>query len=112
MIIPAHVPRIGVCEAIDFLEYYARAAIELDRGRPLLQMPGERTQRIAEPLARDPQRHHRRLPAGQDQPVEPVEVGGHPDLPAAHADPVQQLGVCLKVALQRQHPDARGDRLR
>ncbi|MGI9081439.1 MAG: aldehyde dehydrogenase family protein [Thermoleophilaceae bacterium] len=31
-----------VCEAIDFLEYYARAAIELDRGRPLLQVPGER----------------------------------------------------------------------
>ncbi len=33
-----------VCEAIDFLEYYARAAIELDRGRPLLQVPGERNE--------------------------------------------------------------------
>ena len=31
-----------VCEAIDFLEYYARAAIELGRGRELLQVPGER----------------------------------------------------------------------
>ena len=31
-----------VCEAIDFLEYYARAAIELERGRELLQVPGER----------------------------------------------------------------------
>ncbi len=31
-----------VCEAIDFLEYYARAAIELDRGPELLQVPGER----------------------------------------------------------------------
>jgi RHH-type proline utilization regulon transcriptional repressor/proline dehydrogenase/delta 1-pyrroline-5-carboxylate dehydrogenase len=31
-----------VCEAIDFLEYYARGAIELARGRPLLQVPGER----------------------------------------------------------------------
>jgi len=31
-----------VCEAIDFLEYYARGAIELDRGRPLMQVPGER----------------------------------------------------------------------
>ena len=31
-----------VCEAIDFLEYYAREAIELDRGPPLLQVPGER----------------------------------------------------------------------
>src|SRR5271165_6136086 len=30
-----------VCEAIDFLEYYARAAIELERPRPLLQVPGE-----------------------------------------------------------------------
>jgi RHH-type transcriptional regulator, proline utilization regulon repressor / proline dehydrogenase / delta 1-pyrroline-5-carboxylate dehydrogenase len=33
-----------VCEAIDFLEYYARAAIELGRGRELLQMPGERNE--------------------------------------------------------------------
>ena len=31
-----------VCEAIDFLEYYARGAIELDRDPPLLQVPGER----------------------------------------------------------------------
>ena len=33
-----------VCEAIDFLEYYARAAIELGHGRPLLQVPGERNE--------------------------------------------------------------------
>jgi RHH-type transcriptional regulator, proline utilization regulon repressor / proline dehydrogenase / delta 1-pyrroline-5-carboxylate dehydrogenase len=31
-----------VCEAIDFLEYYAREAVELERGRELLQVPGER----------------------------------------------------------------------
>jgi RHH-type transcriptional regulator, proline utilization regulon repressor / proline dehydrogenase / delta 1-pyrroline-5-carboxylate dehydrogenase len=31
-----------VCETIDFLEYYARAAVELERGRDLLQVPGER----------------------------------------------------------------------
>jgi len=31
-----------VCEAIDFLEYYARAAIDLERGPELLQVPGER----------------------------------------------------------------------
>jgi predicted delta-1-pyrroline-5-carboxylate dehydrogenase group 2 len=31
-----------VCEAIDFLEYYARLAVELEDGRPLLQAPGER----------------------------------------------------------------------
>jgi RHH-type proline utilization regulon transcriptional repressor/proline dehydrogenase/delta 1-pyrroline-5-carboxylate dehydrogenase len=31
-----------VCEAIDFLEYYAREAVRLDAGRELLQVPGER----------------------------------------------------------------------
>jgi predicted delta-1-pyrroline-5-carboxylate dehydrogenase group 2 len=30
-----------VCEAIDFLEYYARQALELDEGRHLLSVPGE-----------------------------------------------------------------------
>jgi RHH-type proline utilization regulon transcriptional repressor/proline dehydrogenase/delta 1-pyrroline-5-carboxylate dehydrogenase len=33
-----------VCEAIDFLEYYARGAVELAAGRPLLQVPGERNE--------------------------------------------------------------------
>jgi RHH-type proline utilization regulon transcriptional repressor/proline dehydrogenase/delta 1-pyrroline-5-carboxylate dehydrogenase len=33
-----------VCEAIDFLEYYARAAIELEAEPPLIQVPGERNQ--------------------------------------------------------------------
>jgi predicted delta-1-pyrroline-5-carboxylate dehydrogenase group 2 len=33
-----------VCEAIDFLEYYARGAIELDKGRPVIQVPGERNE--------------------------------------------------------------------
>jgi RHH-type proline utilization regulon transcriptional repressor/proline dehydrogenase/delta 1-pyrroline-5-carboxylate dehydrogenase len=31
-----------VCEAIDFLEYYARQAIEIGEGAALLQVPGER----------------------------------------------------------------------
>jgi RHH-type proline utilization regulon transcriptional repressor/proline dehydrogenase/delta 1-pyrroline-5-carboxylate dehydrogenase len=31
-----------VCEAIDFLEYYAREALRLDEGAELLQVPGER----------------------------------------------------------------------
>ncbi|MEA2419675.1 MAG: RHH-type transcriptional regulator, proline utilization regulon repressor / proline dehydrogenase [Thermoleophilaceae bacterium] len=30
-----------VCEAIDFLEYYALAALELEQGRELVQVPGE-----------------------------------------------------------------------
>jgi len=33
-----------VCEAIDFLEFYARTAIELDAGPQLLQPPGERNE--------------------------------------------------------------------
>src|ERR1700759_236095 len=33
-----------VCEAIDFLEYYARGAIELDSGVALVQVPGERNE--------------------------------------------------------------------
>ncbi len=33
-----------VCEAIDFLEYYARGAVELDAGAELLQVPGERNE--------------------------------------------------------------------
>jgi RHH-type transcriptional regulator, proline utilization regulon repressor / proline dehydrogenase / delta 1-pyrroline-5-carboxylate dehydrogenase len=33
-----------VCEAIDFLEYYARGALQLGRGRELLQVPGERNE--------------------------------------------------------------------
>jgi predicted delta-1-pyrroline-5-carboxylate dehydrogenase group 2 len=33
-----------VCEAIDFLEYYARLAIELERSRPLIDAPGERNE--------------------------------------------------------------------
>jgi RHH-type proline utilization regulon transcriptional repressor/proline dehydrogenase/delta 1-pyrroline-5-carboxylate dehydrogenase len=31
-----------VCEAIDFLEFYARGAVALSRGRALFQVPGER----------------------------------------------------------------------
>jgi RHH-type proline utilization regulon transcriptional repressor/proline dehydrogenase/delta 1-pyrroline-5-carboxylate dehydrogenase len=38
-----------VCEAIDFLEYYARQAIELGNGAPLLQVPGERNTMHYEP---------------------------------------------------------------
>jgi RHH-type proline utilization regulon transcriptional repressor/proline dehydrogenase/delta 1-pyrroline-5-carboxylate dehydrogenase len=38
-----------VCEAIDFIEFYARAAIELEAGRKLLQVPGERNTMHFEP---------------------------------------------------------------
>ena len=33
-----------VCEAIDFLEYYARGAVALAEGRRLMQLPGERNE--------------------------------------------------------------------
>ncbi len=39
-----------VCEAIDFLEYYALEAVELDRGPDLAQAPGERNTMRYEPL--------------------------------------------------------------
>ena len=38
-----------ICEAIDFLEYYARQAIELGEGDQLLQVPGERNTMHYEP---------------------------------------------------------------
>jgi RHH-type proline utilization regulon transcriptional repressor/proline dehydrogenase/delta 1-pyrroline-5-carboxylate dehydrogenase len=38
-----------VCEAIDFLEYYAREAVRLDHGPDLLQVPGERNSMRYEP---------------------------------------------------------------
>ena len=38
-----------VCEAIDFLEYYARGAIELEAGPPLLQVAGERNDMAYKP---------------------------------------------------------------
>jgi RHH-type proline utilization regulon transcriptional repressor/proline dehydrogenase/delta 1-pyrroline-5-carboxylate dehydrogenase len=31
-----------ICEAIDFLEYYARGALDVAQGAPILQVPGER----------------------------------------------------------------------
>jgi RHH-type transcriptional regulator, proline utilization regulon repressor / proline dehydrogenase / delta 1-pyrroline-5-carboxylate dehydrogenase len=33
-----------VCEAIDFLEYYARGALDIAQGAPVLQVPGERNE--------------------------------------------------------------------
>jgi RHH-type proline utilization regulon transcriptional repressor/proline dehydrogenase/delta 1-pyrroline-5-carboxylate dehydrogenase len=38
-----------VCEAIDFLEYYARQAVEIGNGAALLQVPGERNTMRYEP---------------------------------------------------------------
>ena len=68
-----------VCEAIDFLEYYALEALELDAGRELVQVPGERnTMRYAprgvaaviapvELPAGDSLRHDRRGARGRER---------------------------------------------
>ena len=45
-----------VCEAIDFLEYYARGAVDLAQGAPLLQPPGERNELTYQPRG-DRRRH-------------------------------------------------------
>jgi RHH-type proline utilization regulon transcriptional repressor/proline dehydrogenase/delta 1-pyrroline-5-carboxylate dehydrogenase len=39
-----------VCEAIDFLRYYARQAVELDRGGPVSSIPGEANRMDYRPL--------------------------------------------------------------
>ena len=52
-----------VCEAIDFLEYYARAAIELDAGAPLIQVAGERNELRYAPARRGGGDHSVELPA-------------------------------------------------
>ncbi len=64
-----------VCEAIDFLEYYARGAVSLADGRPLLQVPGEHNEL-------------RYIAARRDRGDQPVE------LPAC--DPVRDDGCCAR----------------
>jgi RHH-type proline utilization regulon transcriptional repressor/proline dehydrogenase/delta 1-pyrroline-5-carboxylate dehydrogenase len=71
--------RRDVCEAIDFLEFYARGAVALDRGKALFQVPG-RAQRDALRAARrrgrrravelpdrDPHGHDGRRPGHRQQ---------------------------------------------
>ena len=80
---PAHVPSTGVPE------------------------PGEVAQRVAQPLTLDPEGHDRRLPAGNDQRVKAVEVGRDAHLARHRAQPAQDLGVRLEVALEREDSDQR-----
>ena len=81
MIIPAQVPSTGAPER------------------------DERAQRIGQPLALDAERHRRRLAAGHDQPVEPVEVGGHAHLAHVGAEGAQHLGMRFEVALKGEDAD-------
>ena len=62
-------------------------------------------QRLAEPLALDAERHRRRLTAGQDEPVEPLEVGRHADLADLGAERAQHGRVRGEVALQGEDAD-------
>ena len=64
-------------------------------------------QRPGQPLALDPERHRRRLAAGDDQAVEPVEIRGDADLAHGRAQSAQDRRVRLEVALQCEHADER-----
>ncbi len=83
MIMPAQVPRIGVPAAAS------------SRSGSL------------QPLALDPERHHRRLAARKHQRVESLQVGGHADLPRQRARARQNPLVRLEPALEREDPDER-----
>ena len=52
-----------VCEAIDFLVYYAEGALALDGGKPLIQLPGERNAHALRRPRRDRRDRAVELPA-------------------------------------------------
>src|SRR4051794_11144084 len=73
--------------------------------RPALGV--EVAQRVGQPLARDAERHRRRLAARHDETVEAVEVGRGADLADVGAELAQGLRVRGEAALQREHADER-----
>ena len=99
----------GVAAALD-VEHAEVLAVEHDHARAGAEHrragARELAQRLGEPLALDPERHRRRLAAGDDQAVEPVEVGGHAHLAHVGAEAAQHLAVRLEVALERQDADS------
>jgi len=60
---------------------------------------------LRQPLALDPERHRRRLTAGDHETVERVEVVGHAHVAHVRAERAQHPLVRGEAALQRQHPD-------
>src|SRR3954447_202773 len=64
----------------------------------------ELPQRVAESLARDPERHRGRLAARHHQPVEALQVGGHAHLAHLGAEPAKELAMCFEVALKGEDP--------
>src|SRR3954447_7544469 len=71
--------------------------------RPALRV--EVAQRAGQALARDAERHRRRLAARHDETVEAVEVGRGADLADVGAELAQDLRVRGEAALQREHAD-------
>ena len=59
----------------------------------------------ASPSRSMPERHRRRLAAGDDEPVEPVEVGRHAHLAHVGAERAQHPRVRREAALQGEHAD-------
>ncbi len=66
--------------------------------------PSQLAERVGEALALDPERHHRRLPAGNDQRVEPFQVGGHANLDPARAERRQILACASKSPCSARIP--------
>ena len=91
------------------IQYAEMVAIEHDhagaRAEHGLAGAYERPQRLGQALALDPERHHGGLPAGDDQRVQALEVGGHADLARLRAQRPHDLRVGLEIALQREDPD-------
>ena len=85
-------------------------AVEHDHARRTCRTPAcparQLAQRLGEALALDPERHRRRLAAGDHQPVEPVEVGGHAHLARVGAELAQHRRVRREVALQGEDADS------
>lgn len=66
---------------------------------------GQIAQRHRQTVALDPQRHRRRLSAGQNERVQPVQIGGHAHFASTRAERSEQRGVRLEVPLQGEDPD-------
>ena len=79
-IIPAHVPKIGAVE---------------------------RAQRLVEPVEPHQPRDRRRLAAGHDQAVEPVELLGQPHLDRLRAEAPQHRRVLAEVPLHGEDADSK-----
>ena len=97
-----------VCEAIDYLEYYARAALALERGAELVQVPGERNRMRYAPrgvvAVISPWNFPLAIPAG-------MTVGGLAAGNAVILKPAEQSPACALMLVEALHeagvpPDA------